>query len=279
MDRWLIIDGNYLAYRAFYSTPSHLSWNDKPTATLYGFFRDLFILLDDFKPSRVSLCFDHGRSKRYDLCPSYKSARRKNLAEDEIISIDAMKVQVEILKTELLRQIGFSNVHYQFGYEADDVIASLAHFSVPHGVEGLIISGDQDLYQLLRPGIKIYNPITKVVTTDRSFRFLYGIEPNQWIWVKAIAGCRSDSVPGVKGVGEKTALKYLRDELGGAKLRSIEDSVELWRDNVPLIRLPMAGTWRFAFLEDSVNLNQDWDSVMKSLGIKSLEGKRGKGRS
>lgn len=267
---WMVLDCNFLCYRAFYSTSRSMSWKDAPTGTLFGFFRDLLSLSQELGASVTVFAFDHGLSLRYHLYPAYKAARKdKPKPDEEVLALGEMERQLHLLKTKHLKGMGYQNILFQTGYEADDHIAAVVR-AVPSTDQVVVVSADKDLYQLLGPTVRIWNPIRREFMTEKRFRTEYGIRPCQWVWVKAIAGCLSDGIRGVLGVGEKSAVKYIRDECTPRINVLIEDATEVWHANLKLVRLPMDGV-QPPNLQDTDNVTvAGWNSVVSSLGMKSL---------
>ncbi len=159
--------------------------------------------------------------------------------------------QFNLLRDHLLFEVGFQNVFVKTGFEADDLMARLA------ATQGktTIVTGDEDLYQVLSPLVSIYSPGKKKEITKASFIQEYGITPEQWVEVKKIAGCTSDMIPGVPGVGEKTAIKYLRGELKETHktYQAILASTEIIERNDWLVRLPLPGTPQLQIRDDAVD--------------------------
>src|SRR6185503_9457013 len=157
-------------------------------------------------------CFDHGKGLREIKYPWYKETRRKKKLTDEQQSqYEAMRNQVKMLRTDIFPRLGLSNILWQDGYEADDLIASCCH-NLPDGDQVVIVSGDRDMYQLLSPDVKVYHPIGGSLVTKKSFRKGYGIGPGLWAKTKAIAGDKTDDISGVPRVGITTAIKWIRGE-------------------------------------------------------------------
>ena len=212
--RWILLDVNYLAYRAFHST-GDLHFKNSPTGVTYGVLSEALRVMERFQTKLVCWCFDYGKPLRTGLLPGYKGARkkaRKEKTEAEKQAHENLKIQLDSMRTGLLRDLGFKNVFFEKGFEADDVIAKLAQ-TIPHPHESIVVSSDQDLYQLLTANSMNWNPHKQELLTHDKFCRVYGITPQQWIDVKALAGCSSDNIPGIPGVGEKTAIKYLKGEL------------------------------------------------------------------
>jgi DNA polymerase-1 len=267
---WLILDVSNLAYRALYTT-GDLSYEGVGTGVLFGLFRDVQNLCEIHATDRVAFCFDGGSNARKEIDPEYKNNRHR-WEEDDIAkrARAELRQQLKRMRTDLLPRIGYRNVFFQRGYEADDLIAMLCR-NLPRGDEAVIVSTDNDLFQLLaNDRVTIWNPATKRAVTAESFMGQYGITPLQWVVVKAIAGCSGDNVIGVRGVGEKTVCKYLRGELKGTStaFRAIMESDRV-ETNELLVHLPLRGTKEIELVEDRIDRGK-WDEVMSELGIKNL---------
>ena len=242
-----IIDVMALTYSSKYAIPKLYS-NDEPTGILYGFTRYLLALQKNFNFDQFIFCFDSRNSKRKELYSGYKSGRS---------NYDVSKMvygQVDILKNEILPQIGFKNLFETNGLEADDIIGSLCKNKNPDD-KYIIISRDQDLYQLLDKNIFQYDYISKKMITRDSFIEKYKIKPIQWGMVKAISGCKSDMVPGIERIGEKTACKYLNDTINFASQAygKIEMNQNIIERNKPLIILPFEGTPKYRITKDEIS--------------------------
>ncbi|MGY6172314.1 5'-3' exonuclease [Candidatus Mycoplasma pogonae] len=209
----LLVDGNLLMYKSFYSTyyqnPNNLLKNSQgiPTQGIHIFFTTLLSVIQNFNISHCFIAFDAGsQTSRHEFFADYKANRAK--APDDLF------VQMEIVK-KLLTLMNIK-IMQQPLVEADDLIASLALKAKkdPEN-EIFILSADQDLLQLVQDNISIiYRPKNSYVydlKTINNFYELHQIHPNQVIDYKAIAGDVSDNLPGVKGIGEKTAKKLLNE--------------------------------------------------------------------
>ncbi|KGX84990.1 5'-3' exonuclease [Pontibacillus litoralis] len=203
----MLVDGMALLFRAYYSTAmsGYFRINSKgvPTNAVHGFVKHLFTAMDHFKPSHVICCWDMGSTTfRTEMYPDYKANRDAPPVE--------LVPQFDLVK-EVTNSLNIPNIGLQ-GYEADDCIGTLTtHFE--QEAEVLILTGDQDILQLLRDNVSVvllqkgYGNY-KVYTHD-TFLEEKGITPRQIIDLKALMGDSSDNYPGVKGIGEKTALKLL----------------------------------------------------------------------
>lgn len=261
-----------MAYRALYST-GDLSYGGQETGVIYGLFRDILNLQDLHAASAVAWCFDRGHDKRKEIDPQYKKRDWKDtpLESAERESRRAIRRQLFQIRTQYLPKIGYRNVFWQDGYEADDVVASVCKH-LPQGWEGMVVSRDADLYQLLEEDrITMWNVYKQRPITEAWLRAEYGVGPGQWAMVKAIAGCPGDNVIGIKGVGEKTAAKFLRGKLKSESKawKAIQAEPEVREHNIRLTQLPFDGTRAFHIQPDE--LSQDcWEQVAVCLGMKSL---------
>lgn len=267
MKTYLLLDCNYLVWRAHYST-GHLSHKGTPTGSIFGFFKTINELQNRFATTRLVFCFDHGRSKRYKLSKKYKSNRE--LTEEKI----EVHKQINALKFKYLKKVGYKNICYAKGYEADDIIASIAkNIKYPH--HAIIVSADKDLMQLLDydQRIQVYNPSSKKLYTHSMFMQEFGISPNRWAEVKAMAGCSSDNIEGIPGVGEKTAIKELTVGTTGKVKDKIKkyNSNEKWKKKqIKLVTIPYKGCPVFKLKKDVLD-PQACAKLLDNLGFQSLK--------
>lgn len=238
----LVIDCNYLGYQALY-TMGNLSSNDIPTGIIYGFLSRIASLSQEFDTDKFIFCWDSRFSKRKEMFSNYKSKRRsKDESREAKTKRMAAYRQFTKLRRRILPAIGFSNIFIQKGYEADDIIASVV--SADYDNTYIIISADKDLFQLIQHNIMMYNPSKQVLMTQKRFIKEYGVSPHKWVTVKAIGGCKTDDVPGIPGIGESSAIKYIRGDLPkkSKKYKDIrKNSDNILRINVPLVKLPLKG--------------------------------------
>ena len=210
MKKLVLIDGNSIMNRAFYGimgSKTLTTKDGKYTNAIYGFLAILFKLLDDEKPEYIAVSFDlKAPTQRHKLYDGYK-ANRKGMPNE-------LAEQMPIIK-EILRAMNIDIVEKE-GYEGDDIIGTLSKYGEKKGLEVIILSGDRDTFQLATDNVKIHIPRTKAGKTeteifDRSkVKEVYGIEPKQLIEVKGLQGDTSDNIPGVPGIGEKTALLLIQ---------------------------------------------------------------------
>ena len=210
MDRLVLIDGNSIMNRAFYGIMGSkmLTTKDgKYTNAVYGFLAILFKLIEDTNPQYMVVAFDlKAPTARHKLYDGYK-ANRKGMP-------DELAEQMPMIK-EILRAMNIDIVEKE-GYEADDVLGTLSRYGEKKGLEVVILSGDRDTFQLATDKVTIRIPRTKGGKTEtdlfnrEKIVETYGIEPKQLIEVKGLQGDASDNIPGVPGVGEKTALSLIQ---------------------------------------------------------------------
>ena len=272
--KWLILDCNFLCHRVKHSM-GQLSYGGKPTEIIYGFLKYLPALQDLFNISDMVFCWDSRTSKREEIFPEYKQTRRdryKDLTEEEVKFEKRFRYQMKKLRTEYLKTIGFKNVFWQRGYESDDIIASVCN-NLSKWDEAIIVSSDQDLYQLISPKVSFYNVNTNRMLTFQNFKYVYNILPTRWGLVKALAGCSTDGVPGIKGVGERTAIKYLLGKLKQTtKARQAISSpkgITIFNRNKKLVILPYPGVDIFRLKGDKIT-EEGWKEVTESLGMNSI---------
>ncbi|NLK18823.1 MAG: DNA polymerase I [Synergistaceae bacterium] len=202
----LLVDGHGLAFRAFYALPELTAPDGTPTNALVGFFNMLQKALEDWTPDMWAVIFDApGPTFRHEAYPDYKAGRKPTPPE--------LKVQVPII-SELLGLMGVPVVTRP-GVEADDVLASFGCSAAREGVETLILSSDKDILQILGPGVSVLRPGRGVssfkLMDDQNFREEFGFPPSAMTDYLALLGDAADNVPGVPGVGDKTAKKLLAD--------------------------------------------------------------------
>lgn len=270
---WLVVDVSNLCWRAFHTT-GKLSHAGVATGVTFGFLKGVRDLMALHSTNRIAFCFDRGVPKRKLVYGNYKKKRHeKPLTDEEKEAYAALKAQMELLRKDYLPRLGFKNVFSSKGYEGDDVIASVVK-NLPPGDEAVIVSSDKDMYQLLTDKVCVWHPVKKEAITKKSFMKEWQLAPRWWSHVKAIAGCDSDGVIGIRGVGEKTAAKFIRSEIPEDHKISntIKANNRLYLDNLALVRLPYEGCPAFKLMKDKVK-PKAWKMLTKKLGMKSIVGR------
>jgi len=201
-----LIDGHALAYRMYFALTaggSSQRWQNskgEPTAGIYGFARELIRVLEQGKPEYLAVAFDVGKTFRDDIFPAYKATREK-MPDDLRSQIERIREMVDLFNIPRLEMDG---------YEADDVLGTVARLAAEQGLGVKIITGDRDLLQLVNERTAVYLAgDDQTYITDADVVKKLGVRPNQVVDYKAIVGDTSDNIPGVKGVGEKTAISLL----------------------------------------------------------------------
>ena len=232
--RLLLIDGHSMAYRAFFALPADnfTTAQGQHTNAIYGFATMLLSLLSSEKPTHVAVAFDVSRKTfRSEIFPEYKANRAK--------TPDEFRSQMSYLH-ELVTAFGISTFEVE-GFEADDIIATIAKQAEREGVEVLICTGDRDSFQLVNEKTTVLYPKRGVSDlarmTPEAVQEKYGMSPEQYPDFAALRGDPSDNLPSVPGVGEKTAAKWVveygslhelianLDKLGGKVGQSLRDSI------------------------------------------------------
>jgi len=208
MKKVILIDGNNLLFRSYYATAysGNMMKNSKgfPTNALYGFINMINKIINEEKPSYIAVALDKGKTFRHDEYSEYKAGR--------IEAPDELKSQIGVAKT-LLDYLGIKYFE-AVGYEADDIIGTFSQMITnSNDYEGLIVSSDKDLLQLIsnKVIVKLLKTKESLLMDRATFEKEYGISPIKIIDLKSLQGDSSDNIPGVKGIGEKTALKLLQD--------------------------------------------------------------------
>ena len=201
----LLLDGHSLAFRAFFALPDTLvTSSGQVTNAVYGFTAMLIKLLADERPQGVVVCFDKGAPQfRLDVYADYKAGRAA--------TPDLFKQQLPLIR-EVLDSLRIPMVELE-GYEADDLLATLAKHAREEGFDVIVVTGDRDILQLVRDGVVVImtrRGISDVIRYDRpTVLERYGVTPEKWIDFVALKGETADNLPGVPGVGDKTAAQLI----------------------------------------------------------------------
>jgi DNA polymerase-1 len=240
---------------------------------IYGFFKDVLSLCIKYHTNDVVFVFDHPINFRKKVFSGYKEKRWKTpLTEEELELRKIFRKQLIQIRKHILKDIGFNNVFCIRGYEADDLFASILTNNERDNY--VIISADQDLYQLLDSNVVMYNPTKGKEVSYIDFVKNYGIHPGSWSKVKEIAGCKTDEVPGIQGVGEKTAIRFLNGDLQEksvikARILSMEGR-KIRKRNRRLVKLPFRGTPEILLADPQRIDSKQFTKNMRKFGISSL---------
>lgn len=246
-EKLVLIDGHSILNRAFFGLPDLTNSEGLHTNAVYGFLNIMFKILEEEQPDYLTVAFDvHAPTFRHKMFDGYKGTR-KPMAEE-------LRQQVPLMK-EMLKSMGICVVEME-GFEADDVLGTLSVLGEKQGMEVSIVSGDRDLLQLATDHVMVRIPKTKKTGTEiENYRAAdvkerYLVSPKEFIDVKALMGDASDNIPGVPGIGEKTASALIA-EYG---------SIEAVHEHAAVIKPPRAGK----------NIVEFWDQAVMSKTLATI---------
>lgn len=195
-----LIDGSAYIYRAFFALPALNNSKGLQTNAIYGFMTTLLKIIREHKPDGLAVAFDEkGPTIRHEEFKEYK-AQRPPMPDGMQAQIPYIHRVVEALNIPAVKQAG---------YEADDLIGTLARQAEQAGYDVVIVTGDKDMLQLLTPHVRIYDPVKDKWSGEPECVAKFGVEPGRVVEVMGLMGDASDNIPGVKGIGEKTAIKLV----------------------------------------------------------------------
>jgi len=275
----LIIDGYGFVFRAYHVQPPLTSPEGQPVGAIYGFTSMLLKLINDFKPEYAVVVLDSkGKNFRHDLFKEYK-ANRPPAPDDLISQLQIVQKAAEALNFCVLAKDGF---------EADDIIATIAKNTTFQGQEAIIISSDKDLLQLMDDKIRIYDPAKSKFISADDVLAKFGVLPNKLREVQALMGDSSDNIPGVKGIGPKTASELINNFGDLEGVYASLDEIKSLRQQELLINYKTQAflSWQLVGLDTQVDVpknldvfawlnNEEWKIVefITKYGFRSL-GKR-----
>lgn len=278
----LLFDGHSVANRAFYGVPLLTNKEGYPTNAIFGFFNILLSLIEKEQPDYVGVTFDLSvPTFRHELSADYKANRKKMQPE--------LKIQIEQIK-ELLKSMHIQVIS-KAGYEADDLLGTLAKKAEQEDMQVTIVSGDRDLFQVASNKVEIKIPRTKKNGTqvesffEKDIKETYGVSPKEFIDVKALMGDPSDNVKGVPGIGEKTAIKLIQeyqsienllDQVENIKQKKLRENLILYatqaRESKVLVTIqcdvPIDCTWKD--FEYHLDLDENTMKLLQKLELKTL---------
>jgi DNA polymerase-1 len=231
-----LIDGNSYVYRAFYAIRGLAASDGMPTNAIYGFTNMIFKILREKNPDYFAVVFDApGPTHRHEAYEEYK-AHRPGMPDD-------LKPQIPFIK-EIISAFRIQTIEKQ-GYEADDILAHIAKEAESEGLEVYIVTGDKDMCQVVSPKIKLYDTMKEKITEEKNVVEKYGITPSQFPEIIALMGDASDNIPGAPGIGEKTAVKLLKEFGNLDNVLSNQEKIKNTRarnaisDNIESIKLSL----------------------------------------
>ena len=267
----ILIDGNNIAYRAFYALPQTISTSDGTiTNAVYGFTTMVLKLIDEYKPDNIIAAFDSKTPTfRHELFKEYKAQRLK--MPDDLIS------QIPLIK-EVLKSLNINCLEIE-GYEADDIIASLANKLKDYFDEIIIVSSDKDILQLVNDKIKVLSlkkGITDTIIYDSNgVVSKFGVPPDKIKDLLALMGDSSDNIPGVKGIGPKSALELIKQYGNIIEIYNNIDAIKnektknLLKDNQELVKNSIKLTELVTNLE--LNINELLNKKLNEFDFKKIE--------
>ncbi len=253
----ILLDGNSFCYRAFYAIRELRNSKGEPTNAVYGFITMLDKIVKDVNPEGVVMTFDmKGPTFRHKRYENYK-IQRQPMPEDLVC-------QMPIIK-EVVRAMNIP-IYEMEGYEADDVIATLAKKAEKEGHEVFIVTGDKDALQLVNKKIKVLNPQKdNQIYDEDAVKLRFGVEPGRVVEIMALMGDASDNIPGVPGVGEKTAMKLIAEfgSLEGVlknvkkvKGEKLQENLETYKDQARL-------SHELATIDMNVPIKVDFEKITR----------------
>ncbi len=251
----LIVDGNSFSYRAFYAVRDLRNSKGEPTNAVYGFITMLEKLLKAEKPDGIGVAFDlKGPTVRHKMYADYKIHRRP--MPDDLVA------QMPVIK-EAVRAYNIPIYELQ-GYEADDIMATVAHRAEKKGHRVLIVTSDKDALQLVNKKVKVLNPQKEnLVYDEAAVKARYGVGPERVVEVMALVGDASDNIPGVPGIGEKTASELIAEygNLEGVYKNISKIKGDLKRKNLEENKKQAELSRDLATIDQNVPVEVDWDAL------------------
>ncbi|AKL98049.1 DNA polymerase I [Endomicrobium proavitum] len=203
MKKFYIIDGNAYIHRAYHALPPLTTSNNQQVNAVYGFIKLLLKIKNTFKPGFIAVSFDYpAKNFRHNVYAQYKANRKP--IDDALIS------QMPIAR-EAVEALNIAKIEVE-GYEADDIIATLADKNKKEKIETVIVTGDKDILQLVEDDdVLVWNESKDIMFGEKEVEDKFGVKPESLLDVFALMGDVSDNIPGVKGIGEKTAVKLIKE--------------------------------------------------------------------
>jgi DNA polymerase-1 len=201
MKKFFIIDGNAYIHRAYHALPLLSASNNRQVNAVYGFVKFLLKIKNSFKPDYIAVCFDYpSKNFRHGIFKDYKANRKP---------LDRALISQMPIAREAVKALNIAEIEIK-GYEADDLIATLTVNNKENGVQTVVATGDKDILQLAEnEDVLIWNYSKDIVYNAKKVEEKYGVAPKQLSDVFALMGDASDNIPGIKGIGEKTAVKLI----------------------------------------------------------------------
>jgi len=255
----LLIDSSHWFYQLVFRMPT-LSTEDRETGIIFGMMLKTIQHAKKLGSNKFIFCFDSKKNHRKKIFPEYKIKRNKQKrTAEEIQMFKQAFIQLNEFRMQVLPRLGIKNNFIQTGHESDDIIASII-LNNP-SLKFIIVSNDEDLWQLLSDKVRMYNSKADKFYTNKDFEKEWGIKPAEWADIKKFGGCKSDEVPGpAGGFKTQTALKFYKQELANTtefyKIMMSEEGMKIAEINERLVRLPFENTSIF-------DIDMNWKLDMK----------------
>ena len=271
MKNILLIDTSALLHKAKHTLGGKLSHKEADTGILFGFLSQVGKLCNKYQTNRIVFALDSSTSKRKKLYPEYKSTRKTEKTPTEKAFDDYCHERFDEVVDVIKNRLHFKNVWKSEGYEADDIIATFLLDNPELGKNSVIVSSDNDYYQLLHKCRGMHNS-KDTLYTKRHFIQEWDIHPKDWKTVKKIVGCSGDSVRSVPGVGYKTAVNYLKGTAPDSKVKLIEspEMIPVMRMASRLTRLPFDLTITLPDFEENYLCFDDLLEICSIYGFNSI---------
>ncbi|MDR2068219.1 MAG: hypothetical protein LBP41_04505 [Holosporaceae bacterium] len=253
-----LVDGSGFMYRAYYGLPQLTNDRGQPVGALYGFCSMLISLLDKHESDLFCIAMDSGRQTfRSEIYAAYKANRSETPPD--------LKLQFPLMK-EACIAFG-AHVASKTGFEADDLIATYARKLSAKGYEVRIIASDKDLMQLVDEKISMFDPLRSKVIGVEDVKARYGVLPSQMIALQALTGDSTDNIPGVQGVGPKTASKLLNEfkTLEGIYQNIDKIKQQKIRENLIRQKDVLETSLKLVALDNDVDIDENFDDLVVSI--------------
>jgi DNA polymerase-1 len=247
-----LIDGSSYIHRAYHAIRNLANSKGFPTNASFGFTKMVLKLLVDKKPEYLAIVFDaRGPTFRHEIYADYK-ANRPPMPDDMAAQIPVIKSIVKNLNIKMMEKEG---------YEADDIIGTLARVCEKNGFKVVIVTGDKDFRQIISPSVSMWDTMKDTITDHSSLTETYGFEPKKFIDVMGLSGDSTDNIPGVPGVGEKTAVGLIREfgsfenvleRAGEIKKKKLKENLQQFRDQAILSK-KLVTIDRFVPVDESID--------------------------
>ena len=203
MKKFYIIDGNAYIHRAYHALPPLATSGNRQVNAVFGFVKLLLKIKDSFKPDYIAVCFDYpSKNFRHEIYSGYKAHRKPP---------DPALIEQMPMAREAVKALDIADIEVK-GYEADDLIAAMAKHNKKNEIATVIVTGDKDILQLVQDNdILVWNDSKDIMFDEMKVEEKFGVKPKQLADLLALTGDASDNIPGVKGIGVKTAVKLIKE--------------------------------------------------------------------